>query len=81
MFNNFEYEGDFNIDIDTNQAKFTETFTFNDSNKPTKKQIHHLNIPSLDKMVSLIKTSGFKLKKRERFSSLWIRISVFILLY
>ena len=65
VFNNFEYEGDFNIDLETNKANFNETFTFNDRNKATKKQTHHLTIPPLDKMVSLIKTSGFVLKKRE----------------
>lgn len=65
VFNNFEYEGDFTIDLDTNQAKFTETFTFNDKDKPTKKQVHNLNIPPLDKMVNIIKNSGFVLKKRE----------------
>lgn len=65
VFNNFEYEGNFNIDLDSDAAEFTETFKFKDKSKPTRKQIHHLTIPPIKDMLSLIKNAGFVYKRKE----------------
>lgn len=62
-FNNFEYEGIFNLDIENNEAQFIETFKFKDPNKLDRTQKHKLYIPSIPKMVEVIKKAGFEYKK------------------
>ena len=54
-----------NIDLDSDAAEFTETFKFKDKSKPTRKQTHHLTIPPIKDMLSLIKNAGFVYKRKE----------------
>jgi len=65
VFNNFEYEGNFKIDLENDDAQFTETFKFKDTSKPVRKQVHNLTIPPIKDMKNLIKNAGFKYQRRE----------------
>ena len=63
MFNNFEYEGDFTIDLETNKPSLLKHLPLMTRiNLPKNK--YNLNIPPI-KMVNTIKNSGFVLEKRE----------------
>lgn len=59
-FNNFIYKANFKLDAKKNECNFTETFNY--KKKPQiRKQVHKLNMPSRDSIVTMARNNGFKL--------------------
>jgi hypothetical protein len=68
-FDRFKYSGELKKKKNEDDAKFTEILTYFDpSQSPShvkyREQIHHWTMPSLDRMVDIIKSSGFRLKEK-----------------
>ena len=67
-FSSFKYTGDLKKKKDHDDAQFMERFTFFDpeDNGGTKyrEQQHEWNMPSVERLVELAKTSGLKLKEK-----------------
>lgn len=66
-FEDFKYSGEFKKKMNEDDASFDEIFTFyNPLNDGTKyrEQTHKLNMPSIERMIDIIKSSGFKLKEK-----------------
>ena len=63
-FNNINYKSEFVLDSSKEKAYFNEVFEFESPKKKSRKQKHILNMPTLDSIVNLIKSSGFKEIKR-----------------
>ena len=68
-FDNFKYSGELKKKKNEDDAKYEEVLTyFNPSTSPMhvkyREHIHHWNMPSLERMVEIIKTSGFRLKEK-----------------
>jgi len=59
-FDKFDYEADFSLSGD--QAEFREEFKFKDSGK-TRRQVHHLRMPTMEAVVSKAEANGFVYKQ------------------
>jgi len=67
-FSNFKYTGDFQKKKDHDDAKFTERFTFfnaeDNNGKKYREQSREWNMPSIERLIEIAKTSGFRLKEK-----------------
>ena len=66
-FNDFKYSGEFKKKMNEDDASFDEIFTYyNPLSDGTKyrEQTHKLNMPSIERLIDIIKSSGFRLKEK-----------------
>jgi uncharacterized protein YdcH (DUF465 family) len=66
-FNDFKYSGEFKKKMNEDDASFDEIFTYyNPLSDGTKyrEQSHKLNMPSIERLIDIIKSSGFRLKEK-----------------
>ena len=68
-FDNFKYSGELKKKKNEDDATYTEVLTyFNPATSPMhvkyREQIHHWTMPSLERMIEIIKTSGFRMKEK-----------------
>jgi len=58
-FDNFLYQSDFQLDKDSNSAKFVEKFSNKKSGKAFRKQEHTMYMEGEDAILAIIKSTGF----------------------
>jgi ubiquinone/menaquinone biosynthesis C-methylase UbiE len=68
-FDRFKFSGELKKKKNEDDATYTEILTYFDpANSPAKvkyrEQIHHWTMPSLERMIEIIKSSGFRLKEK-----------------
>jgi hypothetical protein len=64
-FNDFKYTGEFNKKMNEDEATFDEIFTFfNPIDYKYREQSHQLYMPSLDKLINIFKSSGFRVQEK-----------------
>jgi SAM-dependent methyltransferase len=67
FFNDFKYIGNFQKGSE-DDAKYKETLVYNDPEKnggtKYREQVHEWNMPSMERLIEVVKTSGFKLKEK-----------------
>ena len=64
-FNKFKYTGNFRKKKNNDETTFEEVMTFYDpKDVKYREQIHRWTMPSLDRMIEIAKTSGFRLKEK-----------------
>jgi len=64
FFNEFKYTGTFNKKKNEDDAKFDEVLTYYDRPIKYREQSHKWTMPSLDRMIEIIKTAGFRFKEK-----------------
>lgn len=66
-FNEFKYSGEFKKNMNEDDALFEETLTYYNPSKDSPKyreQTHKLNMPSMERLIDIVKSSGFRLKEK-----------------
>lgn len=64
-FHDFKYSGTLNKNLNEDDATFTEIFTFfNPTDYKYREQTHKLNMPSLERLLDIFKSSGFRVKEK-----------------
>lgn len=64
FFDDFKYSGEFKKKKNEDDAIYHETITRYTGTPKYRENIHHLNMPSLERMIEIVKTSGFRLKEK-----------------
>jgi ubiquinone/menaquinone biosynthesis C-methylase UbiE len=64
FFDQFKYSGEFKKKKNEDDAIFHETMTRYTGTPKYRENIHHWHMPSLDRMIEIVKTSGFRLKEK-----------------
>jgi len=62
VFNNFDYEANFDLNLDTNKAVFKEEIKFKKDGR-IRRQTHHLTIPPIKGLLKQFKKYGFEYKE------------------
>jgi len=69
-FSKFKYIGELKKKKDHDNAEFKETFVFfNPEKTKYREQIHEWNMPSIERLIEIAKTSGFRLKEKVSLTS------------
>jgi ubiquinone/menaquinone biosynthesis C-methylase UbiE len=64
-FSKFKYIGELKKKKDHDDAQFKETFVFFNAKKEKyREQVHEWNMPSVERLIEIAKTSGFRLKEK-----------------
>jgi SAM-dependent methyltransferase len=64
-FDDFKYSGEFHKKLNEPDATFSEMFTFfNPADIKYREQVHKWNMPSLESMIEIIKSSGFRVSEK-----------------
>ena len=64
-FHDYKYTGEFNKKMNEDEATFDEIFTFfNPIEYKYREQSHQLYMPSLDKLINIFKSSGFRVQEK-----------------
>jgi len=68
-FNQFKYTGNFQKKKNEDDAKFSEVLTFYDTssspdNVKYREQVHNWTMPSVERMIEIVKSSGFRMKEK-----------------
>jgi hypothetical protein len=81
FFDKFKYLGRFNKKKDDDTTTFSETFTYYDKDhndgKKYRENKHHWVMPSKERMINIIKSSGFWSRRNDLTSSVWKGVSIF----
>jgi len=64
-FDDFKYTGEFHKKLNEPDATFSEMFTFfNPADVKYREQVHKWNMPSLESMIEIIKSAGFRVSEK-----------------
>jgi ubiquinone/menaquinone biosynthesis C-methylase UbiE len=64
-FDNFKYTGEFRKKMNEEEATFSEMFTFfNPGDVKYREQVHKWNMPSLESMIEIMKSAGFRVSEK-----------------
>ena len=64
-FDDFKYTGEFHKKLNEPDATFSEMFTFfNPADVKYREQVHKWNMPSLESMIEIMKSSGFRVSEK-----------------
>jgi len=64
-FDDFKYTGEFRKKMNEEDATFSEMFTFfNPTDVKYREQVHKWNMPSLESMIEIMKSSGFRVSEK-----------------
>ena len=64
-FDDFKYSGEFHKKLNEPDATFSEMFTFfNPADVKYREQVHKWNMPSLESMIEIMKSSGFRVSEK-----------------
>jgi SAM-dependent methyltransferase len=64
FFDEFKYSGEFKKKKNEDDAIYHETMTRYTGTPKYRENIHHWYMPSLERMIEIVKTSGFRLKEK-----------------
>jgi ubiquinone/menaquinone biosynthesis C-methylase UbiE len=63
-FTNFKYVGELQKKKDHDDAEFNETFIYFTQKPKYRQQTRQLNMPSMDRLIEMARTSGFRVKEK-----------------
>jgi SAM-dependent methyltransferase len=64
-FDEFKYTGEFRKKMNEEEATFSEMFTFfNPGDVKYREQVHKWNMPSLESMIEIMKSAGFRVSEK-----------------
>jgi hypothetical protein len=66
-FDQFKYSGEFHKKLNEHDATFKEMFTYynpTNTNAKYREQVHKWNMPSLEEMIEIIKSAGFRVSEK-----------------
>lgn len=64
-FDDFKYTGEFRKKMNEEEATFSEMFTFfNPADVKYREQVHKWNMPSLESMIEIMKSAGFRVSEK-----------------
>jgi ubiquinone/menaquinone biosynthesis C-methylase UbiE len=64
-FDEFKYTGEFHKKMNEEEATFSEMFTFfNPGDIKYREQVHKWNMPSLESMIEIMKSAGFRVSEK-----------------
>jgi len=64
-FDEFKYTGEFHKKMNEEEATFSEMFTFfNPADVKYREQVHKWNMPSLESMIEIMKSAGFRVSEK-----------------